>query len=25
MEQCFELRVPLVCDRESGINWGACG
>lgn len=22
MEQCFKLRVPLVCDRDTGPNWG---
>lgn len=23
MEQCFKLKVPLVCDRDTGPNWGA--
>jgi DNA polymerase I-like protein with 3'-5' exonuclease and polymerase domains len=22
MEHCIALRVPLICDRESGNNWG---
>lgn len=24
MERCVQLKVPLICDRESGTTWGNC-